>query len=384
MVCLEALQLAASGLRFFLGCCYPMHVLHGCPSCMATAHGAASPPPSLPPPLHMPAAAAATPMLRSLLARRVFHGVAAAAYLLLPPLLTFGTAGAAYEPLFRPPPSNDFYDGMLIAVCASITLVELLRAWALHGAVHAPHLPSDHLPPSRPAARSMGNLMRALTCSTSDVAAAPELSNAFLVFEVLLPLLMGSLYCAAGAYGSGAVWLALGAALLALLVTASWPATSQVHAHCSASTAGAGDSDSDGADGLLTIAAAAAAPAPAPAAAAAIAWAWRPARKRTPMAWVYSAFLAIIAIAFLAFPVAQPWEGPPEPFVRWHPYGEAGELVWRGIFAAYALCMLWAAAEGPLTKHLLFVVYLAVSGFVHATAMLAMCLAERASGGLNG
>lgn len=46
--------------------------------------------------------------------------------------------------------------------------------------------------------------------------------------------------------------------------------------------------------------------------------------------------------------------------------------------------MFWSGLEDPLHKHLAFITYLAISGCLHATVMLAMNLWERARGGPNG
>jgi hypothetical protein len=40
----------------------------------------------------------------------------------------------------------------------------------------------------------------------------------------------------------------------------------------------------------------------------------------------------------------QSWTGPPEPFVRWHPFVVNGELVWRGTFALYGMRVLFFSA----------------------------------------
>ncbi len=89
--------------------------------------------------------------------------------------------------------------------------------------------------------------------------------------------------------------------------------------------------------------------------------------------WYYSIVLILWAIAFFVFPVFQSWAGPPEAFVRWHPYNQNAELVWRGIFACYAFMMIWTATHNP-GKNLAFSLYLGISGGLHSTAMLIMNL----------
>uniref|UniRef100_A0A383W017 Uncharacterized protein n=1 Tax=Tetradesmus obliquus TaxID=3088 RepID=A0A383W017_TETOB len=238
-------------------------------------------------------------------------------------------------------------------------------------------------------------------------AAAAEPVDAFVLFEVLLALLLGTLHGVAGARGSAAVWLAVAAALAACLVAASihpgsgcccGPAAAapalgsggsitllmqQLHWHPSNTNASTSSSQ------LLLN------PPQAPQRQQqqhdqpqrqqhGFIWSWSFACSRPAAAWAYSLFLCLIAAAFLAFPVPRPWSGPPEPFVRWHPYSTAAELVWRGVFGCYAAMMLWAGLEDPLGKHFVFVCYLGLSGCVHASVMLGMNLRQRAVGGPNG
>ncbi len=94
--------------------------------------------------------------------------------------------------------------------------------------------------------------------------------------------------------------------------------------------------------------------------------------------------MSFFAIGFIIFPVFQSWAGPPEPFVRWYPFNLDIELVWRGIFATYALLMLYTAFYGPTENNIGFVVYIGISGMFHSTVMLVMNLVEARNGNLNG
>jgi hypothetical protein len=96
-----------------------------------------------------------------------------------------------------------------------------------------------------------------------------------------------------------------------------------------------------------------------------------------------SAVLLTLATAFVAFPVLQPWSGPPEPFVRWHPYFTDAELVWRAIFLAFAIGMV-AAASDPFGRGKDFLLALGISGLFHASAMALDNLVSALRGGPNG
>ena len=104
---------------------------------------------------------------------------------------------------------------------------------------------------------------------------------------------------------------------------------------------------------------------------------------RTGMAVTASILLVVMAVLFIAFPVLQPWSGPPEPFVRWHPFSEHAELVWRGIFLSFAAAMLLAALD-PLGRHRFFMILLVTSGFLHAGEMAVDNLCAARMGGMNG
>lgn len=232
--------------------------------------------------------------------------LAAASYAVLPPVLCFAFAWTPAAPLFRPFPVNSFYDGMLVAVCVSVSITEALLQRSSSGGV---------------------------TISSSRATAKP--GDALIVFEVLLALLLGVLYLFAGAPASGATWLLLSAVLFfaAAACSRSPLMAPTVQQPIQASTSQ-----------------------PAPLAAIQIddtcrvpeqrhsddvfqqqlQWRWSFCSDRTPLVWGFSGFLCLAAVLFLAFPVFQQWSGPPEPFVRWVPYSPAGELIWRGVFASYA------------------------------------------------
>jgi hypothetical protein len=67
--------------------------------------------------------------------------------------------------------------------------------------------------------------------------------------------------------------------------------------------------------------------------------------RHTALSRTASAFLVVFALLFVLFPVLQPWSGPPEPFVRWHPFSPPAERIWRGIFLSFALGMVVAALD---------------------------------------
>lgn len=104
--------------------------------------------------------------------------------------------------------------------------------------------------------------------------------------------------------------------------------------------------------------------------------------RRTTLNWTMSAFLIAAATLFILFPVLQPWSGPPELFVRWHPFSPAAELLWRGIFLSFAFGMLLAAVD-PGGRHRPFVVLLVLSGYLHAAEMAVDNLVSARVGGMN-
>ncbi len=106
--------------------------------------------------------------------------------------------------------------------------------------------------------------------------------------------------------------------------------------------------------------------------------------RRSPTAWTASFLLILLAVLFLLGPVLHPvWNGPEQPFVRWHPFSAPGELVWRGIFFCFAIGMMITAWD-PLRRHRPFLLVLAWSGLFHATEMAADNRMSAAMQGMNG
>ena len=91
--------------------------------------------------------------------------------------------------------------------------------------------------------------------------------------------------------------------------------------------------------------------------------------------------LLLIAVGFLTFPVFQSWAGPPEQFVRWHPYSPRGELVFRGTFGTFAVGHLLALPDPAGARGAPYVAWFALQALLHASAMLAMSRAASARGG---
>ena len=104
---------------------------------------------------------------------------------------------------------------------------------------------------------------------------------------------------------------------------------------------------------------------------------------RTAWTWAMSALLVVFASLFIAFPVLQSWSGPPELFVRWHPFSVPAELIWRGVFFSFAFGMLLTAFD-PSGRHSLFIVALVLSGYLHAAEMAADNLFSAHMGHRNG
>jgi hypothetical protein len=105
--------------------------------------------------------------------------------------------------------------------------------------------------------------------------------------------------------------------------------------------------------------------------------------RHTQLSWPLSIGLIALAALFILFPVLQPWSGPPEPFVRWHPFSLSGELIWRGIFLSFAFGMILTAFD-PLGRHRSFLVLLVLSGYLHSGEMAADNVLSAAMGGMNG
>lgn len=82
-------------------------------------------------------------------------------------------------------------------------------------------------------------------------------------------------------------------------------------------------------------------------------------------------FLGALSLVFLV-PVFAPWDGPVQPFVRWHPFSEAGEALFRGTFLTFAVGCAAAAAQRTLADAASFAVSFTTQCFVHATTMLVL------------
>ena len=93
-------------------------------------------------------------------------------FIILPILLTFGTTNTPYESAFNPQPTNNFYDGMLVTICFSISTTRIFLEYI-----------------------------------TFTLEIMDSTSKAFVYFEILLPFFMGVLYCVCSSFGSGTVWI---------------------------------------------------------------------------------------------------------------------------------------------------------------------------------
>ena len=104
--------------------------------------------------------------------------------------------------------------------------------------------------------------------------------------------------------------------------------------------------------------------------------------RRSSLSVAASVVLVVLACVFILFPVSQPWSGPPEPFVRWHPFSQPGELVWRGVFLSFAFGMLLTAFD-PLGRHRSFLIVLVLSGYLHSGEMAVDNLLASRMDGMN-
>lgn len=111
--------------------------------------------------------------------------------------------------------------------------------------------------------------------------------------------------------------------------------------------------------------------------------AFEPRSRPSALSRIAAAFLVASATLFIAFPVLKPWSGPPELFVRWHPFGLETELIWRGVFLSFALGMLMTAFD-PRGRHRGFMVALVLSGYLHSAEMGLDNLRSASMGGMNG
>jgi len=103
---------------------------------------------------------------------------------------------------------------------------------------------------------------------------------------------------------------------------------------------------------------------------------------RSCMAYAIRIILVIFAIG-LWIPILLPWEGPPEPFVRWHTFSLQGELLWRGTFACFSLCNILTALD-PTGAGAGYTAFMAAQGIFHGTVMLIDNRISASNHGSNG
>jgi hypothetical protein len=97
------------------------------------------------------------------------------------------------------------------------------------------------------------------------------------------------------------------------------------------------------------------------------------------------AVLTIFAIGLLAVPAFLPWDGPPEPFIRWHAYSVDGELLWRGTFVSFAVGNLTAAVlQDPAGLGASYTLFFIFQCILHATVMLVDNRVAAVADGPNG
>jgi hypothetical protein len=104
---------------------------------------------------------------------------------------------------------------------------------------------------------------------------------------------------------------------------------------------------------------------------------------RTFSDWIASLLFVGLGAVFVAFPVTQPWTGPVEPFVRWHPFSPQLETIWRGLFGSFALAMI-VASTSPGIRHRSFALALGCSGILHGLVMAVDNLWSMKNGAPNG
>mmetsp|Transcript_24931 Transcript_24931/g.25148 ORF Transcript_24931/g.25148 Transcript_24931/m.25148 type:complete len:287 (+) Transcript_24931:97-957(+) len=220
-----------------------------------------------------------------------------AGFALLSGILTFAVMEINYAFLFRPKPTNNYYDAMFVATMSSIPITEVI-----------------------------------LYCLLLD-----STINAYTIFKFILPMVTGILLILGNAYASGSVWVAW-SIIVALISYRQLRVKS---------------------------------------------FEFTPKCKRRQIEGFYTAFTLIISGAFIYFMIWQPWSGDVESFIRWHPYSSKIEFVWRGIYGAYTLMLLWTILEDPV-KHKDFILFVGVSGLLHATVMLILNILADIGGYRNG
>jgi len=261
---------------------------------------------------------------------------------LLPVVTLLAPRGTPWQSRFRPTPHNVCYEYMTVAIGASFLLSEPLRSVIRAGHVQRPTGGGAPPPPL------LAQLPDALTC-----------------VQVVWPTTQAVLNFAVGCAGAGVLWLCLGALPLAALTVAAAPGRARQARTVEREDAKSPLTSGSGAQRRVQGCCVAAR---SPCAASAANNALRVA-------------LLLIAVGFLTFPVFQSWAGPPEPFVRWHPYSPRGELVFRGTFGTFAVGHLLALPDPAGARGAPYVALFALQALLHASAMLAMSRAASARGG---
>lgn len=268
---------------------------------------------------------------------------------------------------FRTQPFNDAYDHMVAAVAASMTLMHLMRLHLLHALPLLPHPPSS---------RRFSPLLLQVDYHVAEFV--------FVLVEALIAFGLGI-------NGIAVVWL-IKAVVDLLFVAAYWHTaldhdewalivdksspppslpssplpTSQSHDPSYDPTSTARSSFCEFMGMLLRQ------------------LSKQASMKRGTAEVVWTVVCAVVGVGLLTGPAFTPWEGPVEPFVRWHPYSPDGELQWRGLFCVFGVFLLAAAALGPLTRCRAYVTFVCVQGFVHSLTMLVDNLRARDRGEPNG
>ncbi|KAJ0404960.1 hypothetical protein ATCC90586_002719 [Pythium insidiosum] len=94
---------------------------------------------------------------------------------------------------------------------------------------------------------------------------------------------------------------------------------------------------------------------------------WRKSTKCPARLKVLSVLFSVFPIGMLAGPTFSPWERV-QKYVRWHPYNEDAELLWRGNFFTFSL-FFFITSTNPI-RHGAIVLFFAWHGLLHGTVML--------------
>ena len=248
-------------------------------------------------------------------------GASVLVWLILPASLSFGVASNA-ESVFRSTPTNDFYDGMFVCVTAALALVHVFAVLSHYRQLNSAPVKVFSDEENAPSTNAASVVCLPLSCHPV---------SALYGFELMLLLVLATLNYVAGMVASGAVW------------TVAFVAISALHFHLYRWCSRLQETQR-------------------------LCWTDAPPVSSFRRA-VLTFFYVLWGIAFLAFPVFQSWSGPPQSFVRWFAFTESGELVWRGIFASYA-AGFFACVFDPFNRHAMFILYVVVSGLLHAVFML--------------